>query len=468
MDESSLLARRFFRLAASQPDTLFLGGEREFSYDSAAKRIIRQAQHFQAEANRSPIAISGSNAAEWVLGFLAARAAGHVAMLVSADTTEAQWREFGELVGPLYRYETDLDRGVLVNPNGARRHLPTTTGFCLPTSGSTGSPRLALRSDQSLLTEGKRYAQGFGLTATDRILVVLPLCHAFVLGVALGGALVSGCTLDLTPHFIPRAVQRLLLAGRGTILPLVPATARLLCHAFGDENSIPQNLRFIIIGAGPVSPELEQLVIERLGHRPARNYGSTETGATLGTVAGQTMAPDGATGIPLPGVEAAIMGTEQPGSLFIRVEAPFLGYLSYGNIDGSRVSPDQWYSTGDLATQDDHGWITISGRIGDGLRRGGRFIQPGEVERALKSHPQVTDAVVVGRRDEHGEDIIEAHIEHTTDTQPQVIALRRHLEGLLESYKLPTVWHLYSALPRTSGGKPDQTRLRDTRQYQLR
>jgi len=457
MNDTPSLVRTFFRTVQDHPDGLFLDGEQQFTYRTAAEHVAKQAEQFRADANGMPFVIQGPNTAAWVLSFLAARAAGLVVIPFSPEATGDHWRELGELVGPFYLFDATQGKGVLVNTDRERRRLPPRVGFCLLTSGSTGLPRLVLRSDASLLTEGERYLNGFDFAPTDRILVALPLCHAFVLGLAFGGALVSGCTLYLTPRFIPRVTQRLLREGKGSILPLVPATARLLCEVFQDDGATPRGVRHIIIGAGPVSPELEHLVIDRLGRVPARNYGSSETGATLGTT-GQVV-PDGVTGAALSGVEAMIMGEERSGSLFVRVEAPFLGYLSPDHIDASRVSPDGWYSTGDFATQDAEGWLTISGRLGDGLRRGGRFIEPAEVERAVRSHPDVADVVIIGRPDAHGEDVIEAHIETGAKVQLQSETLRQHAAQFLESYKLPTVWHFHARFPRTSGGKPDRLRL---------
>jgi acyl-CoA synthetase (AMP-forming)/AMP-acid ligase II len=206
-----------------------------------------------------------------------------------------------------------------------------------------------------------------------------------------------------------------------------------------------------------VTPRLERHVTERLGLVPARNYGSSETGATLGTT-GQS-APDGVTGIGLPGVQTAIVGEAAPGALFVRAAEPFIGYLSPDGIDASRISPDGWYSTGDFAIQDAAGWITVTGRIGTGLRRGSRFIQPAEVEHALRRHPEVVDAAVVGRPDAEGEDQVEAHIETHSGAPIPVESMRQHMTALLESYKIPTAWHFYAKLPRTSGGKPARDRL---------
>jgi acyl-CoA synthetase (AMP-forming)/AMP-acid ligase II len=105
--------------------------------------------------------------------------------------------------------------------------------------------------------------------------------------------------------------------------------------------------------------------------------------------------------------------------------------------------------------------ITVTGRIGTSLRRGGRFIQPAEVEQALRRHPDVTDATVMGRPDADGEDIVEAHVETRTGVPIPVEALRQHLAALLEGYKIPMAWQFYAELPRTSGGKPARTQLTD-------
>ena len=474
MNDPSPLVSAFLQLVQAYPERLFLDGEQQHTYARAAARVTHQAQEFRTHAAGVPVVLRGPNTAAWVCSFLAARTARCVAIPIAADATIQQCEEMGQLVGPFYLYDTAEEEGHLVNPDARRRQLPRRVGFCLPTSGSTGLPRLALRSDLSLITEGERYLHTFSFSPTDCILTILPLCHAFVLGLALGGALVSGASLYLTPRFSPRTTQRVLRAGKGSILPLVPAAARVVCQAFQDGGAAPQGVRHIIIGAGPVSPDLERQVIERLGRRPARNYGSSETGATLGT-AGQVV-PDEVTGMALPGVEAALMGEEQPGSLFTRMQAPFLGYLSSDTIDTSRVSPDGWYSTGDFATQAAQaapstedtnaadGWITITGRIGQGLRRGGRFIQPAEVERVLKSHPDVADVVIIGGRDAYGEDVVEAHLEARPGHRLSIEALRQHATQTLEPYKLPTVWQLYEALPRTSGGKPDRSRLSRSRE----
>ncbi len=461
MNDTSPLVRRLLHIADVRPDTIFLDGEHPLTYARAAEDISKRARQLRRDTDGTPVVLRGPNTVDWVLGFLGVRMAGRVVIPLSTEVTAAQLRDLGEMVGPFYLLDTALGEGGFASPDQAPRALPQEAGFCLPTSGSTGRPRLALRSDASLLAEGERYLNGLGLTSADRILAALPLCHAFVLGLALGGGLATGCTLYPVPRFIPRTVQRRLCEGKCSVLPLVPASARLLCGAVTPGSPAPQGLRHIVVGAGPLTPELERDVIERLGRMPARNYGSTETGATLGSTGGSTgqQVPDGVTGAPLPGVEAKILGDDGWGALFVRISTPFIGYVSPDGVDTSRTRPDGWYATGDLAIRDEQGWITVTGRLGEGLRRGGRFIQPAEVERVLRSHPGVADAAITGRRDDHGEDVIEAHVEVRPGVRLDTEDLRWHVAQWIEAYKCPTVWHFYNVMPRTSGGKPDRSRL---------
>lgn len=459
MNQTTNMLNPFDGAMRRHPDNLFIDGESPLTYGDAVAQLTQRALDLRVASQGLPVILSGPNSVEWVLSFLAARAAGLVVVPLSEDMTDDQWQALSQLIGPSYRIDTAQGTGRLVSSEATPRPMPARAGIGLPTSGSTGQPRCALRSDMSLLQEGERYVHGFSLTPDDRVLAALPLCHAFALGATLGATMAAGCTLVLTPRFRPRPVQRLLRQGAASILPLVPAAARLLCEAFHDGGPAPLGLRHLIIGAGPVTPQLEHDVIEWLGLVPARNYGSSETGATLGTT-GQP-APDGVTGAALPGVATAIVGDVGPGALFVRTAESFIGYLSPDGIDASRMSPDGWYSTGDYAMQDASGWITVTGRIGTSLRRGGRFIQPAEVEEALRRHPDVTDATVVGRPDADGEDRVEAHVETRTGAPIPAVRLHQHMVGLLEPYKIPTAWHFYAELPRTSGGKPARARLTD-------
>lgn len=447
MVATSLLAR-LSTWATQQPDTVLLCGERTVTYGAALDEVRERAAQLAAAAQGAPVVIQGPNTAAWLLTFLAARQAGLLVMPLPEDLAV---ESFLPLLGCCYRVDAQNEVGQRLGDQSPS--LPAEAAICLPTSGSTGEPKLVLRSEASFLTEGERYMRSLHLQSEEQILLMAPMAHAFALGWALGVTLGVGCTLHLLPRFAPRRAQAALATGNPMLLPLVPATAHLLCEAL-QRRHFTANVRHVVIGAGAVTPALEAEIVATFGRRPVRGYGSSETGALLGTT-GEAVA-DGVTGKPLPGVEVALVPAGAGETLFVRTSTPFLGYWVADGIDASRLSPDGWYAMSDLARQDEDGYIAITGRLGQGLRRGGKWIQPEEVQRALLLHPAIRDAIVVGERDAAGEDVVVAYLE-TELNDP--VALRQFLETHLAAYKIPTRWHVYTELPRTSGGKPDRKRL---------
>lgn len=463
------LARRLVKLATAHPERCFLDVAGDtWSWERAARRVEERSARWAASLANTDgpagVVLPASNTADWVLDLITAGATGAVAFVppeIQATPGESD-RDPARLdaadLPPGARFRPTADGGLeeFRDVPGAPA-WPLDTAFGLATSGSTGRPRFALRSAESLLAEGERYRLLLGIGPDDRIGAPLSLGHAFSLGVVLGTALASGAAVRLWPRFAPRTLGEALRREAITVLPLVPTAARLLVRAWG-RNVPPAALRHVVVGAGPLDPELQASLERCLGRRPARNYGSTETGATLGT-SGEAV-PEGTTGAPLPGVEVhvAMPRPGEPGALFVRTPAPFLGHLSEDGLDASRVSPDGWVSTGDLARRSGEN-LVIVGRLGNTLRRGSRNVDPAAVTAALRLHPRVRDAVVLGTRDARGEEAVAAHVE-IADGPPLVAAeLFQHLADRLADHEVPTLWRLYSELPRTAGGKPDRQAL---------
>lgn len=259
-------------------------------------------------------------------------------------------------------------------PSTARGDLATTAALHL-TSGSTASPRAAKRGVASLLAEAEGYIRALSLSATDRVLVPVPLVHSFGWGVAVS-ALMGGCVVDAEPFVRPAPVARKMDAGVATVVALTAPLARVLADLPG--RSAGTALRHIVIGAGPVSDELDEAVCGRFGIRPTRGYGSTETG---GTFIGER-----GIGRPVPGVDIVRPRRGESGELRLSLAAPVEGYLA-------SAEPPTWeWSTGDLVRHDHDGIVHLVGRLRPALRYNGRFIDGQCLERALRSVPGV-DAV---------------------------------------------------------------------------
>jgi long-chain acyl-CoA synthetase len=392
------------------------------------------------------VALRMPNGPDWVVAFLGLLAAGALPLPVAPDTPDPEVRRLLRLAGGgrILRDPPDPAGGVLLaGVPGSRENRGS--GVLLPTSGSTGAPKLVRRDEASWLSEGRRYQEGVGVTGQDVVVLPVPLSHAYALGWLCGGLLAGAALRPVPPTALGQTARE--LAAGATILTLVPTTARLLAtrqrlrarRAGPGAPPAAPGLRIAMVGAGPVDASLDALFAEAYGIGVARNYGSTELGAVFSGPAG--LAPL-CVGAPLPGVDSRLVDRATgertalgPGTLQIRTD----------------VVPD-WHDTGDLAVSHE-GSLRILGREGTAVRRGGRWVAPLEIEAVLRAHDGVREVRVTARRRVHtGEDGIVAEVVVTAGG-PGEAELRAHAARHLAPYKVPDTVVLRTALPRTASGK---------------
>ncbi|MFF3893778.1 AMP-binding protein [Streptomyces sp. NPDC001812] len=398
------------------------------------------------EAVGEAVVLRMPNGPDWVVAFLGLLAGGSLPLPVAPDTPGPEVRRLLELAGGgrvLAYPERPGEKIELTGSPGVR--VDGGPGVLLPTSGSTGSPKLVRRDEASWLSEARRYRDGVGVTEEDTVVLPVPLSHAYALGWLCGG-LLSGAALRPVPPTALGQTARELAEG-ATVITLVPATARLLAtrqqvrarRARPGSPAPAPRLRIAMVGAGPVDASLDTLFTEAYGIGVARNYGSTELGAVFSGPAGL---PPLCVGAPLPGVEHRLVdpatqepAPQGPGALQIRTDGV----------------PD-WHDMGDLAVPDG-GSLRILGREGTAVRRGGRWVAPLEIEAVFRAHDAVREVRVTGRPRVHqGEDGIAAEVV-VAPGGPDETELRAHAARHLAPYKVPDTIVLRSALPRTASGK---------------
>ena len=120
---------------------------------------------------------------------------------------------------------------------------------------------------------------------------------------------------------------------------------------------------------------------------------------------------------------------------------------------------DGWLRTGDLGELDADGSLRVLSRRDDLIISGGENVYPAEIEHALREHPQVADAVVVGIADGKWGEVPLAFVQLRSPGEPD---LRAFLAPRLARYKLPRV-EFVAEIPRLANGKPDRARLREGR-----
>jgi acetyl-CoA synthetase len=145
----------------------------------------------------------------------------------------------------------------------------------------------------------------------------------------------------------------------------------------------------------------------------------------------------------------------------------FLGYLNNEAATRRKYTgdpADSWCRTGDLAAQDDNGYLWYRGRADDVFKAAGYRIGPGEIENCLLGHPAVANVAVVPKPDEARGAVVKAFVVlasgHVGDSA-LVGALQDHVRGKLAPYEYPKEIEFIDALPMTTTGKVQRRVLRE-------
>jgi acyl-CoA synthetase (AMP-forming)/AMP-acid ligase II len=282
--------------------------------------------------------------------------------------------------------------------------------------------------------------------------------------------LTTGGTLVTTPHgaFDPDAIWRLVESESvGMLLIVGDAMATPLCDALeGRRDREPPRALFAVASGGALfSPAVKQRLQSLLpGRLVMDGLGSSETGA-LGTETPGVAAESGSARFRV-GADTAVLGESlrpltpgsgEVGQLARRGHIP-IGY--YKDPAKSRatfvdVGGVRWALPGDLARVGADGAIELLGRGSSSINSGGEKVFPEEVEAALKAHPAVFDALVVGVRDARWGERVVALVQPRAGARFEPEALRDFCRARLAAYKLPRDFVVLDALERTPAGKAD-------------
>lgn len=256
--------------------------------------------------------------------------------------------------------------------------LPDDEGVVLFTSGSFGAPRGVVLTHANLVSNVQQIAAHIEFDPDWVFFNPLPVFHCFGLTGGLLLPLLTGHKGFLYPsplHFklIPKLVKEV----GGNVLLATDTFAYQYARA-GDKDDFA-DLRFIVCGAERVRQETRDLFEDRFGVLLLEGYGATEASPVL-AVNQPTRNRPGTVGPVLPGVEIRleqVPGIEVGQNLFVRGPNIMKGYI---NEDGLVPPKDGWHDTGDVVTIDDHGCITIQGRVKRFAKIGGEMVSLAAVE----------------------------------------------------------------------------------------
>jgi long-chain acyl-CoA synthetase len=328
----------------------------------------------------------------------------------------------------------------------------------LYTSGTTGRPKGA-----TLTHGGLRHNTEVNtvhvqrMTPRDVVVGCLPLFHIFGQICTMSVAVRAGASLTLIPRFEPQAVLEAIARDGATVFEGVPTMyAALLQHPARTDVS---TLRMCVSGGASLPVEILHGFERRFGCAVLEGFGMSETSPVVTFNHPDRPRKAGSIGTPIKDVEVRLLDDKgqdvapgEVGELAVRGPNVMKGYWNRPEETAAAI-PDGWLRSGDLARQDEDGYLYIVDRKKDMIIRGGYNVYPREIEEALHEHPAVALAAVVGVPHDHlGEEIGAAVVlrpgAHATPDE-----LREFVKDRVAAYKYPREVWLMDTLPTGPSGK---------------
>jgi malonyl-CoA/methylmalonyl-CoA synthetase len=338
------------------------------------------------------------------------------------------------------------------------------------TSGTTGPPKGVVLSRGAIARNVDALADAWAWTADDVLAHALPLFHVHGLVLGTLGPLRLGGRLRHLGAFDVGTVSAA-LESDATMLFGVPTMYHRLAEAAASDRAVASALgraRLLVSGSAPLPAADHERIEHACGQRIVERYGMTET-LMITSVRHDGERRPGYVGAPLAGVDVRVVdddGAEVPaddatiGGVLVRGPSLFDGYLGQPEATAEAFR-DGWFSTGDLGTRADDGYLRLVGRRStDLIKSGGYRIGAGEIESALVSFPGVGEAAVLGVPDADLGERIVAWVVPAGRDRPEPDALIDHVAATLTPHKRPREIRFVEGLPRNAMGKVQKARLR--------
>lgn len=207
--------------------------------------------------------------------------------------------------------------------------------------------------------------------------------------------------------------------------------------------------------------ELIERFESRTGAMVLEGYGLSESSPVTHSNPYWGTKKPGTVGIALPSTECRVVDPESErdlepgelGELWVRGPQVMKGYWKRPTETSETLTNDGWLRTGDIASYDDQGYVSIKDRLKDLIIASGYNVYPREIEEVLYQHPDVLEAVVVGHPDEYRGETVRAVVVQRPGSGLTVNSLNEYLGQNLAPYKRPTMIEFRDTLPKSAVGK---------------
>ena len=348
----------------------------------------------------------------------------------------------------------------------------------LYTGGTTGRAKGVMLSHANFWCASMTRGAELNNSPDSITLLVAPLFHVAGLGRLIGQSIVGGGCITM-PQFRPAAVIEAIARHGITDIIVVPSMLQSLLDDPSFDPVRVRSLDRIAFGAAPMPPDLLDRALAAWPHAEFfQAYGLTETAGAVcinlpANHSAQARASGRLASVGRAGLGAEIrvvdeLGRDVPrgivGEIVVRGPMVTRGYWAQPETSAQALR-DGWFHTGDGGRMDADGYLTIADRLKDMVISGGENVYPAEVEAALRGHPAVSEAAVIGLPDERwGEAVHAVVVLRAGHADSDRTALRDELVAWcrqqLAGYKCPRSIEFTAALPLSAAGKVLKNQLR--------
>ena len=402
---------------------------------------------------------------------------GAAALIADESIDSAELAQATQSAGiPVWRLTTgangkaslEIARGTDVKRTIINQPYPEDTALILPSSGTTGTPKLIPLTQLNLLTSARSISNSLQLTETDRCLNVMPLYHIHGLVGATLATLCSGGSVVFGGEFDEQSFPGYLAEYQPTWYTAVPTIHRAVTRVLKSQNAgnFVHHLRFVRSCSSALHPDQFNALTKTFNVPVIEAYGMTEASHQIASnpLPPLTQKP-GSVGLPC-GTEVsifddnsnAIKAADTVGEIAIRGVS-----VAQQNFHANASTTDkvnsEWLRTGDLGYFDRDGYLFLTGRSKEMINRGGEKISPHEIDEVLLGHPAISKVAAFALPHETlGEDVAIAVVL----TEPGIATkkdIRQFASERLSLFKVPANIYFTVEIPTTTTGKPRRLEL---------
>ncbi|NRA42942.1 MAG: AMP-binding protein [Pseudomonadales bacterium] len=340
----------------------------------------------------------------------------------------------------------------------------------LPTSGTTGKPKLVMCAHGQNLRTVATWAHTNGLHAEDNYLIINPFFHSFGYKAGWLACLITGATIYPVLSFDLDAVLQQIADDKISMLPGPPTIYQsILAHPQRDQYDL-SSLRLAVTGAAPVPVELVNRMRNEMDFEVVVTaYGMTETSGFVSICRPDDPAEiiSGSSGRAMDGIEVKIVDADgqslpagETGEIWVRGYNVMQGYFGNPEATQETITEDGWLKTGDVGVMDADGYIDITDRIKDMIISGGFNVYPAELENSISAIDGVVQVAIIGVPDARMGEVGKAFIVKAPGSNLSIDEVTAFCKANMANYKVPRSIEFIDIMPMNASGKILKTELR--------